>query len=64
MYKTLVEFDQLKLYDFDSTQFHFKTYLFDLESEDLNQQEQYFFDKVNEGYWLAKDPDGSLGLGI
>jgi len=21
-------------------------------------------DNVNTGYWLAKDPDGSLGLGI
>lgn len=21
-------------------------------------------DNVNDGFWLAKDPDGSLGLGI
>jgi hypothetical protein len=21
-------------------------------------------EKVNSGFWLAKDPDGSLGLGI
>jgi len=26
--------------------------------------EKKFFDDVTGGYWLAKDPDGSLGLGI
>lgn len=62
--QTLLKFDQKKKYTFDSSTFHFKTYIFELANPTYNAEEQEFMEKVNSGYWLAKDPDGSLGLGI
>lgn len=61
---TYRDFDKLKLYDFDSTDFHFDTYIFDLKSKEYNEEEKHFFNNVNDGLWITKDPDGSLGLGI
>jgi hypothetical protein len=52
------------LYDFNSSSFHFDTYLFDLSNNQLNQEELAFFNSVKSGLWLAKDPDGSLGIGL
>lgn len=63
--RTLLAFDEKKKYPFlNSLDFHFKTYLFNLNDSNYNEMETEFMDKVNDGLWLTKDPDGSLGLGI
>ncbi|KRX08319.1 hypothetical protein PPERSA_01780 [Pseudocohnilembus persalinus] len=61
---TLRELDKKKLYNFDSNDFHFKTFLMNLDSKAYNDEEQEFMNKVDKGFWMTKDPDGSLGLGI
>ena len=52
--RTLIAFDQLKLYNFTSEDFHFKTYIFDLNSSTYNPEESAFMKSQIEGYWLAK----------
>lgn len=62
--RTLLAYDKKRVYNFDSTSFHAETYVFDLDRAEYDEREKYFMDNVNDGFWLAKDPDGSLGIGI
>ncbi|KAL4465184.1 hypothetical protein ABPG72_019338 [Tetrahymena utriculariae] len=63
---TMENFDKSKdnPYKVRSHQIHFKTYLFRIDEEEYSPQELEFFNNVEGGYWLAKDPYGSLGKGI
>ncbi|KAL4426577.1 hypothetical protein ABPG74_012337 [Tetrahymena malaccensis] len=63
---TMENFDKSKdnPYKVRSHQIHFKTYLFRIDEEAYSPLEQEFFNTVEGGYWLAKDPYGSLGKGI
>ncbi len=64
--KTLVFYDYSRNnpYKMRSKYFHFETFLFDITQPSLNKLEQYFFDNITDGIWLAKDPNGSLGIFI
>ncbi|KRX07752.1 Major facilitator superfamily domain, general substrate transporter [Pseudocohnilembus persalinus] len=62
--KQLKKFDKKNIYSFNSTEFHFKSFEFDLSSNQYNQEEQYFMEKVNDGFWVSKDPLGQNGYGI
>ncbi|EWS72878.1 tubulin-tyrosine ligase family protein (macronuclear) [Tetrahymena thermophila SB210] len=63
---TMENFDKFKdnPYKVRSHQIHFKTYLFHIDEEVYSPQELEFFNTIEGGYWLAKDPYGSLGKGI
>ena len=43
-----------------SADFHFKTYIFDLESKKYNDMENEFFNNDKDGFWVIKDPYGLL----
>ncbi|KRW99818.1 hypothetical protein PPERSA_10937 [Pseudocohnilembus persalinus] len=60
----LKEMDKKKMYNFDSNDFHFKTYIFNLKNEKYNKQETKFFQQEKDGIWITKNPYSSLGLGI
>ena len=65
MVRLLLEFDKQKKYhNISSKNFYFKTYLFDLGNSTYNEMELDFMDNVKNGFWMAKDPKGSLGKGI
>ncbi|KRX00108.1 hypothetical protein PPERSA_07215 [Pseudocohnilembus persalinus] len=62
--RTLKKFDEQKIYNFTSDDFHFQSYIINLNSQNYTQEEQYFMQQVNSGIWMTKDPNGSLGKGI
>ncbi|KRX09577.1 hypothetical protein PPERSA_09407 [Pseudocohnilembus persalinus] len=61
---TLREFDKKKMYKFDSNDFHFKTYIMNLQEEDYNEEEKSFMNNENDGIWITKNPKGAKGIGI
>ncbi|EGR28369.1 tubulin-tyrosine ligase family protein, putative [Ichthyophthirius multifiliis] len=58
----LFDIQSQNIYKIKSKDFHFETYIFNLTNPQINQNEKFFFDNINSGYWLAKDPNGSLGI--
>ncbi|EGR28368.1 tubulin-tyrosine ligase family protein, putative [Ichthyophthirius multifiliis] len=66
--KTLKEYDNNPNNHFNklinSTHFLFESYIFDLKATNQNEQEKYFFEKVNSNFWIAKNPKGTQGKDI
>ncbi|KRX09578.1 hypothetical protein PPERSA_09408 [Pseudocohnilembus persalinus] len=61
---TLKEYDQKQLYNFNSSNIHFKTYSININSKSYDDQELEFMKKIKRGFWITKNPEGAQGLGI
>ncbi|KRX02828.1 hypothetical protein PPERSA_04031 [Pseudocohnilembus persalinus] len=60
---TLRNFDKKKLYNFNSTDFQFRSFNINLKSQTYSKSERQFL-KLKKGIWMTKDPIGAQGIGI